>query len=367
MIKELLTDFLANPLLVKDFINFLPHPILIAKEIRQERSHIFINQQFLTEIGYSYDEVPTLHHWYQLAYPDEQYRARVAAQWEAKVIEAQLTGQETVELQVKVRLKSGSDCWYEIKATLWAEYHAVTFVNINKLMAQQEELTRQNNNKDKVLSLLSHDVRGPIIHLANLLELVKSREMSPEEFLPLSSTLYAQVKNVLGFVDNALYWAKTNFQQFEVNQSVVDLGEQLDSVIALHEHLAQIKGITILREYMPSISFETDKEVLHIVLRNVLSNAIKFTPNRGQVKINAHREPSFWVITIADTGVGMDASVLNKLKNKEHYTRRGTNREQGIGVGLLLCSELLGKIGGGIDIESQLQVGTTVSIRLPYK
>lgn len=363
--KKILNEFIKDKDRVLNLLNFLPYPLVIAKEIDAKIIHIFANAQFLVEIGYTDEEIPTIEHWFSLAYPDEAYRKEVVQQWMQQVNIAKVNQIDSAVVQAKIRLKNGQDCWYKAKATLWQDYHAVAFINIDQLVRQNEALIIQNANKDKILSLISHDIRTPIIQTIALLDLFKDETLEVSEFLTLSNLVYARVNEVLSFVDNTLYWAKNNFQQLNIIKSNINIGAQIDSIIALYEAQIENKKITIVKDLSILIEIRTDKEIFSAVLRNILANAIKFTPTHGSITIRASEEDAYWCVQVADTGIGMDAALLENLNNNIHHTTKGTNKEQGFGLGLLLCRDLLTKIGGYLSIHSEIANGTKVSIYTP--
>lgn len=363
--ENILNEFLTSKDRVLNLLNFLPYPLIIAKEIDEKMIHVFANAQFLVEIGYTDEAIPTIEHWFSLAYPDEAYRQEIIQQWTQQMNIAKANQIDSAVVQAKIRLKNGQDCWYKVKATIWKDYHAVAFINIDQLVRQNETLIIQNTNKDKILSLISHDIRTPIIQIIALLDLFKDETLEASEFLSMSDLVCAKVNEILSFVDNILHWAKNNFQQFNITKSNFAIGVQIDEIVALYETEIAHKQITIIKDLSVLEVISTDKEIFSVVLRNILTNAVKFTPKYGSITIRASEEGAYWCIEVADTGVGIDTTSLKNINNDIHHTTKGTNKEQGFGVGLLLCRDLLTKIGGYLSIHSEIANGTTVSICLP--
>lgn len=332
----------------------------------KESTHIFLNEQFLTEIVYTIEEMPTIKEWFELAYPNESYRQEVIHNWTEQVTEAKEKHKDSAIFQAKIRLKNGNYCWYEIKGTLWQEYHAIAFINIDRLVQQKEELIIQNNNKDKMLSLLTHDIRTPITQIISLLDLFRDKDIEADEFLYLSDSLYTRTNDLLNFVDKTLDWVKINFKQLSIVKSNILIDYQIDNIINLYAHSAQSKNIKIIKDNIQIESIDTDKDIFHIVLRNILANAIKFTPKNGKIKLEVLQEKSYCVIQISDIGIGISEEVIEKLKNKIHHTTKGISNEHGIGLGLLFSRDLLEKIGGHLIIDSKINQGTTVKIYIPH-
>ncbi len=194
----------------------------------------------------------------------------------------------------------------------------------------------------------------------------KDKNLEADEFLDLSDSLFTRANDVLNFVDKTLDWVKTNFKQLKIIKSNVVIDYQIDNIINLYEYSAQSKNIEIVKDSIEVESVDTDKDIFHTVLRNILANAIKFTPKNGNIKLQVLQEESFCIIQVSDTGIGISEDVIEKLKNKIHHTTKGTHHEHGIGLGLLLCRDLLEKIGGHLVIDSKVNEGTMVKIYIPY-
>jgi len=128
--------------------------------------------------------------------------------------------------------------------------------------------------------------------------------------------------------------------------------------------LCESKKINVSLDITPYVYIHSDVEILTIVIRNLISNAIKFTNENGTIKISAEQIENFFFITIQDSGIGMDTRTLERISDNNYTSTQGTQQETGLGLGLKLCKELLGHINGGLEIESELSVGTTMKIKL---
>lgn len=131
--------------------DFLPYPFIIAEVIDNVHWNTYLNEKFLEEIGYSYDEIPTIEKWYECAYPDNAYRKKVIESWDKKEIESQQEGTVFVKMQSLVTCRNGVKRWYEIKASVINTLHVVAFIDVDKEIVLQENLKRTNENNERML------------------------------------------------------------------------------------------------------------------------------------------------------------------------------------------------------------------------
>jgi signal transduction histidine kinase len=250
-----------------------------------------------------------------------------------------------------------------VKSSVSGNMHLVAFVDINENKMREEELALTNRNKDKILSILGHDLRGPIRNLHMLSSLMLKEDMSHEEFLTMVKRVNDKAFQSLEFLDTTLIWTKSNFDKISVLIEKLFPRSLIQNILPIYQSLYENKNISIGLDISPSVVIYSDAEILTIVIRNLISNAIKFTNQGGQVSISAEQQGDFFIIYIKDTGVGMDEDIINKITT-EHFSSKGTQDESGLGLGLKLCKELLNQIGSTLEVESKKNVGTTMIIKL---
>ncbi|HEY4063797.1 MAG TPA: ATP-binding protein [Puia sp.] len=234
----------------------------------------------------------------------------------------------------------------------------------NRVMVhQKDKLEETNRTKDKLFSIISHDLRVPIEGLqllfaseANTKEsLVKLEENLPE--------LRAELKKTSALFKNLLDWAKVQMRETAVRAQPVNLQEMILQVTEqLHDKICG-KGV-VIDVSVPPEPINSDKNILEIVIRNILSNAIKFSGAGAPIFIRGQFEEEQFVLEIEDRGVGIDAVCLQRIQNKSFHTSPGTGQEKGTGLGLIICEDLIEKCGGRMVIESEPGKGTVVRIEL---
>ncbi|MCU0448911.1 MAG: tetratricopeptide repeat protein [Bernardetiaceae bacterium] len=234
-----------------------------------------------------------------------------------------------------------------------------------ELAARQAELQRLNATKDKLFSIVAHDLRAPFNGLKNSLELFDSQYISQTDFTHLANLLKQDVEGLNQGLDNLLRWAHSQMQGIEPQPLSVELGQKVDEVLQLYARPAADKNIDLINQVPIEVKAWVDPDHVRLLLRNLVNNAIKFTPAGGSVRVGA-TVGARTKITICDTGLGMTADEIGKLFNiEQHYSTRGTANEKGSGLGLILCKEFVEANQGQLTVESQKGKGTTFTIDLP--
>lgn len=230
---------------------------------------------------------------------------------------------------------------------------------------RSEELERLNQVKDKFFSIISHDLRSPINALAGLLDLLDKGAVGSDELPKHIRELKARFNHTRTLLNNLLDWTLLQMDKLNLQAAKIDIHNIVEENIQLLSSL-QGKDIVLINEVpLNAIGF-ADSNTINLVIRNLMTNAIKFTNDGGKVVINAKEKASDWLISVTDNGVGMNTDVLKMLFDKTApYTTRGTANEKGTGLGLILCKEFIEKNGGKIWVESEEGKGSTFYFTLP--
>jgi len=250
----------------------------------------------------------------------------------------------------------------------------------NKLQQQHEELSAQkalietqatnledvNNLKDKMMAIVGHDLRTPIANLHNILELFEGDYLTAEEVHILMRDVSPIVKGTELTLSNLLDWAGSQIKGRAVNTSNIDiflLGAEMEQTF---KHLLKQKQLRFTNTAKPGQLVLADENHIKIILRNLISNAIKFTGNEGQIILAANADGDKLTIGVEDTGMGMTAAQVEKLFSSDtHFSQSGTLGEKGTGLGLLLCQELVELNGGKLAVRSTPGEGSKFYFSLP--
>ncbi len=230
---------------------------------------------------------------------------------------------------------------------------------------QATQLTNLNATKDKLFSIISHDLRSPIGALKGLMELISQEGLTQKEFMMVSQNLRRNIDSVYDDLDNLLQWAQTQLKGIKPNKEVFNLRDLVVEKMYLFEEITRVKSIVLMNEVEEGLMVFADKNQIGSVMRNLLGNAVKFSLPEGSIQVCAERLNNSVFIRVVDSGVGMSTLEIARLfKAETHFTKRGTNNEKGIGLGLILAKEFVESNGGEITVESELGKGSVFSFIL---
>jgi signal transduction histidine kinase len=233
------------------------------------------------------------------------------------------------------------------------------------LETQTQQLTELNSLKNKLFSVIAHDLKAPLYALRNLFRNVQLYDLPGDEIKRLVPEVINELTYTTGLMENLLQWAKSQMQADAVRPQLLDIAGIAKEVLQLLRLQAEAKEIYIDSKIEHPIFVYADKDMVNLVLRNLLSNAIKFTPVEGSIFLDARELRSCIEISVQDTGMGITQEGLQRLMEHNYYSTRGTGGEAGTGLGLMLCKEFLTRNGGKMNIQSEPGKGSTFSFTLP--
>jgi two-component system sensor histidine kinase/response regulator len=249
--------------------------------------------------------------------------------------------------------------------------HQITLVAAKRLIQRQnEELKATISNRDKMYSVIAHDLRSPMASIRMVLNLVVSA-MTPDvvgpELYELLDKANKESEECHDLLDNLLKWTKSQTGRLNVVLQDLDLNDIIPGVVDIFEVIAQTKKIKL--EYKAAsqpLVVRADNDMLKTVVRNFLSNAIKFSPEGASIEIMMSREENFAKVSVRDHGVGIAPDRIDSIFHKGETTY-GTGGEEGSGLGLQLCADFARKNGGDVMVESTIGEGSTFSVLVPLK
>ncbi len=233
---------------------------------------------------------------------------------------------------------------------------------------QNENLAQLNRTKDRLFSIIGHDLRGPVANLRTLLSLVAKKHVAPEEFVTLAPRLAQQVTQIHDTLENLLQWSLTQMKGVTRHPSAIDVADLLQRMAEAMNPAAQEKGIRLNTRFPASpVKVYADDNQLQLVLRNLLQNALKFTPQYGAITIGAQPTEDWVEIVVADTGIGISPDRIPFLFSAAHtQSTTGTLGEKGTGLGLILCKEMVEANEGRLTVKSEVNKGSTFAIKLKH-
>ena len=247
-------------------------------------------------------------------------------------------------------------------------YSRASHLNQEKELKKRElELLRLNNQKSRIFSVVSHDLRSPLASVQQYLKLMDNIDLDSTERAYLEKKLLKTTNDTQDLLTNLLHWSKNQMDGSKVKLQELNLLNIIQNTINVSKELANHKNIKLNINIEDDLNIYADENMIELIVRNIVSNAIKFTANNGTIILTAINDKNKTKITIRDNGIGMHKSTLAVLFDADNRTTLGTQNEKGTGLGLLLCKEFTDLQGGQIYVSSEANKGTQVELLFPNK
>ncbi len=255
----------------------------------------------------------------------------------------------------------------EIKEKLILQRNTILAEYSKELEQKNKELALLNQSKDRLFSIIAHDLRSPLGSSKSLVELAYEGDYPLEGLKELLPDMYQNLNYTLNLVDNLLYWAKSQLDNAEPTMKDVELNKFLISIFDNLQLIGRYKQIKLILniEKKEGIIKRCDEQMLAIMLRNIFSNAVKFSSQGSKIVVSTDLDNKFLKISVLDEGKGISAENLKKIRAGVLFSSKGTMNEKGTGLGLNLVQSLIRKCGGFMDIQSKENQGTTVVLHFP--
>ena len=278
-----------------------------------------------------------------------------------------ITGKDKVEDKVEGFAVGGVDYitkpFNEHELVARVRTHCNLSLAKKEIEVQAEKLKKSNELKDRIFSIIGHDLRSPLSAAKLKMDFIRRGIIDPTTDEFKEKTVYELLKTMdesLNLLQNLLGWAKSESGSIQVISEVLDLNELVQQVFRLLKLGSEHKSISLTNNVQQETFVQADLNTIKTVLRNLVSNAIKFTPKNGEIKVNTVLQDNRLTVEVRDNGQGIAQEDITKIFNKtEHYSKLGTENEPGTGLGLVLCQDFVQKNGGTLKVNSVLGKGTT--------
>lgn len=330
----------------------------------------YFSEIWYTMLGYEPNEFPaTLAFWEKLVHPDDMERVK-------ELLKQHFSGESNIyEAIYRVKTKTGRWIWIldhgkvvERDAS-GAPIKAIgTHIDVTSQKDTEEKLKELINTRNKLFSVISHDLRGPIGNILPVLDLIceEGESINKETQNALICGLKESAGNAYKLLENLLIWSRSQTGVIKLEMEHIDIGKLISENIRLAESQAAAKGISVTADIENNIFAYADMNSADLVIRNLISNSVKFTKPGGEIFVEASKSNNTITISVKDSGIGMSHEVLAGLftiNPLQHAS--GTANEPGSGLGLVLCREFVEKNGGTIKVESEEGKGSTFTFTLP--
>lgn len=295
-----------------------------------------------------------------------------------EIIEKKLkTGAVVIHFTNRYRCKDGSYRWLDWNShpvpeqgITYAIAHDVTEkVKAEEALKRNEKRLRElNATKDKLFSIISHDFKNPLNNIIGFAELInqKYERYSPGKIKELNTLIFRSASALSELLDNLLIWSRSQRQMIDFYPQKLCLSEIINSCFDLLKPAALSKNIRLQHQIKKETLIFADKEMITIVVRNLLTNAIKFSYNHRKIDVHVQSNERYAVVGITDQGIGMDRKIAERiLEHNEAHSSAGTDGERGTGLGLIICKEFIEIHNGKLWVESEISKGSTFYFSLP--
>jgi len=240
-----------------------------------------------------------------------------------------------------------------IFAKSFTENQQLTLELEEKVAARTEQLSKSNLVKDRFIQVVSHDLRSPLGNLKATVDLLQTGGLSEKDMKQLLLRINRRVDQSLGMLDDMLEWSKVSVSRVNMDRTVFNMNDLIDQTISFNEENAYHKDIQIKLIAREHLFIESDQNAVKVVLRNLISNAIKFTPRYGAVNVILDKAEGQVRVKVIDSGIGIPEEMKHTLFDMDRKnSRSGTEQEESSGVGLALCRDLMTKIEGKITVDN---------------
>ncbi len=334
-----------------------------------------VNDQFVKMMGYKTEYDLYNCHYKEYTHPD--YLEETESKFDA-LISGDI---DNFHITIKYIRKDGSEFWGDlfaspIKSETGKIIEIVGMVTDNtarkemelQMQKNEKELKHLNKTKDKLFSIIAHDIKNPFNVILGFASLLNSNfdEYSNEEIKGYINKILIASESVYKLLDDLLIWAKSQMGQLKVSPDRINTNEILDEVYNHFHVIASQKKINLINDLPDDILILADFEMIRFIFRNLVHNAIKFTPENGQIKCRGRVENDRCIIEIEDSGIGIRDEKLSTLFDMSDIMEtKGTNEEKGTGLGLYLVREMTLINSGSISVTSAVGKGTIFTINLP--
>ena len=278
-------------------------------------------------------------------------------------------------LNADFQINSSSPKYLQMKGKVleWGENNkpkkiSGILLDITELKVLHNQLQETIRIKDKFFDIIAHDLKNPMNAVKSLLDdlLTNFSLFSSEELYEAQSQIQKSISILSQLVTNLLEWSRTQTGRTIFNPYNIDVYYIVNSSIDVNSFQAKLKDIKLINNVSANTTVYADSNMLYTIFRNIISNAIKYTPNKGTVTISARDLDNYFEFNITDTGIGMNEKQISHLFSLEHIqSLPGTNQEKGTGLGLIISKEFIERNGGKIYVSSKVNEGTTFSFTIP--
>lgn len=329
---------------------------------------IVINDKFSEVFGYTLEDIPALDAWWLLAYPDPDYREYLMNTWLNEIAFDLDDLEETRAIDAWVTTKNGDKKYCDFKGIRIGSVLVVFINDLTERKIKLNEIRELSKQKDKLLSIIAHDLKNPFHHILGYAEVLTDEfdKIDDAEKKRIVNQLSRTAAGTYSLLEHLLDWGRIQMNRMTFNPAKLNLHRILTEISAGLSDMNSRKNVTITTKLDKPVFLVADRYMLSTILRNLISNAVKFSFPGSEVVVSAVKEHDSILISVKDSGTGINEEELPRLFSlDDQYRSTGTEGEKGTGLGLILVKEFAEKHGGSIEVRSTPGLGSTFTVKLP--
>jgi PAS domain S-box-containing protein len=342
-------------------LDLITTPIILANN---ETVCQYVNKAFLSQIGYPIEDIVDQDSWFNKVHPDENYRREVMQNWQNRIETARIKGETHAHMVTKVCCADGSYKWFDIHESIFGNNKVISFLDVNELQESNEELTDVLKQKDILLSIIAHDVRSPLSNIKQIVSNYKSMDLSEQEIEEVFSGMGSQIDYIFNIINSLLIRTSGDRGSFIEKKEQINLKDFFSKYVSYYKERMEKQHVNFVFELPGEATINFDPFILDVICRNLIDNAIKYSPDNGSVYISFHKKTDSDTLTIRDIGPGMSATQSDLILNNKGSRRLKNQITDSFGLGLVMAKEILEKHHGKLSIESELGKGTSFVINI---
>lgn len=325
---------------------------------------LYVNKAFSDQIGYKPEEIPDQKSWFEMVYKDGGYRNAVKESWFQRKETAKANGAPYVHMVTKVYCADGSSKWFDIHESIYGEIKVVTFLDVNELQESNEELTNVLKQKDILLSIIAHDVRSPLSNIRQIIDNYKTMDLSQQEVGEIFSSMGGQIDYIFNIINSLLIRTSGERGDFVEKREMVYLRPFFSKYVEYYRERMDKQNTNFVFELPDKAAINYDPFILDVICRNLIDNAIKYSPKNGDIYVSFEKKADGAEIIIKDNGPGMSAEQSERILHNKGSRRLKNQITDSFGLGLVMAKEILERSGGKLSILSELGKGASFIIYL---
>lgn len=324
----------------------------------------YVNKAFLSQIGYKPEDIYDQEAWFNKAYPDDPYRNDVKETWSELVKTARKNNKSHVHMVARVRCADGSLKWFDVHENIFGENRVVTFLDVDELQEKNEQLIDLLRQKDILLSIIAHDVRSPLGNIKQIVSEYKSLDLSPGEIEEVFAEMGTQIDYIFNIINSLLIRSSAERGTFIEKREIIYLASFFARYNDYYHDRMEKHGLHFVLQLSGNDTVDFDPFILDVISRNLIDNAIKYSPENGSIYVSFERKPDCSELVIRDTGAGMSQEQSERILNNKGSRRLKSQITDSFGLGLIMAKEMLERHNGKLFIKSELGKGTSFIIQL---